>query len=47
MDPISKLFEARRILFQALEKEIINIDLDISIYELRILFSQGSILNLR
>ena len=47
MDPISKLIDARRILFQVLQKEIINIELDTSIYQLKILFSQGSILYIR
>ena len=43
MDPISRLIDARQIIFQALQKEIINIELDTSIYQLKILFSQGSI----
>ena len=47
MDPISRLIEARRILFQALQSEIIQTDLNTSIYQLKILFSQGSILFIR
>ncbi|MHA1799818.1 MAG: toxin-antitoxin system TumE family protein [Candidatus Helarchaeota archaeon] len=47
MDPISRLIDARRIIFQALQKEIINTELDTSIYQLKILFSQGSILYIR
>ena len=47
MDPISRLIETRRILFQSLQSEIIQTDLNTSIYQLKILFSQGSILIVR
>lgn len=47
MDPISKLVKARKILFHALETEIIQLNLDSLIYQLKIVFSQGSILFIR
>ena len=47
MDTISKLINARRFIFQALQKEIINSELDHSIYQLKILFSQGTVLYIR
>ena len=47
MDPISRLIEARKMLFQALQSEIIQTELKTSIYQVKILFSQGSILFIR
>ena len=47
MDPISYLIEARRILILALQSEIVQTELNTSIYQLKILFSQGSILYIR
>ena len=47
MDPISYLIEARKILFQALQSEMIQTELNTAIYQLKILFSQGSLLFIR
>lgn len=47
MDPISRLIEARKILFQALQSDIIQTELKTSIFQVKILFSQGSILFIR
>lgn len=40
MDPISYLIEARMILFQDLQSEIVQIELGTAIYHLKIVFSQ-------
>ena len=47
MDPISRLIEARKIILQTLQSEIIQTELNTSIYQLKIIFSQGSILYIR
>jgi hypothetical protein len=47
MDPISYLTEARRILLEHLRKKIELTEIDASIYQLKIKFTQGTILFIR
>ena len=47
MDPISYLIEARKFLFQALQSEIIETEINTAIFQLKIQFSQGTLLFIR
>jgi len=47
MDPIAYMIEARRLLMEALGTEILETEMDTSIYQLKIKFNQGSILFIR